>query len=454
MKQPHRPRALRAAHLVRGAVLGAIALVASIAGPGPLAHADDAAAGGDPLANFVVTPEQSTRPLPKIAVLPSLAPDMEDVTLRSVVRRDLELSGEFDVIPDSEAPDGVYMSDSPIDVKAWQAKGVEALVRVIGRKSSSDKVELRAQAFLLNVGADPAFDKRFEVPLDRVRSESHYVADQLIGALTGSQGGFFSHLTFVSGSGSLRRVYSIDSDGFDAKPISPSDHVAIAPAYGADGELFWSASVNQDEYKIFRATDPTHAVKTNVRGSVYGIAFNKDFSEVAAGIATGSTIHVYTGPSFDQLKEASTVGMALRPGFTPTGKLAFAGEGKYGQRVYVDGKPISPDGLFASSPTFCRHPDGIRTVFAVGAGKATDLVATGETGGQLVRLTQGAGSNSYPACSPDGRLVAFFTTRKSGEGPGIYIMRLDGGRPKRISTLLGDSLRWDRLPPTKAVEKK
>jgi hypothetical protein len=31
-------------------------------------------------------------------------------------------------------------------------------------------------------------------------------------------------------------------------------------------------------------------------------------------------------------------------------------------------------------------------------------------------------------------------------------MRVDGGRPKRVSTLQGDSLRWDRLPPTKAKE--
>jgi TolB protein len=94
-------------------------------------------------------------------------------------------------------------------------------------------------------------------------------------------------------------------------------------------------------------------------------------------------------------------------------------------------------------------------VFAVGAGKNTDLVATGETGGQLVRLTQGAGSNGYPACSPDGRMIAFMSTRTTGEGPGIYVMRLGGGaKPKRISSLTGDSLRWDRMPPTKSVEKK
>ncbi len=407
----------------------------------------------DGISGFTVTPEASTIPLPKIAVLPSLSPDMEDVTLRSVVRRDLELSGEFEVMPDSAAPEGAF-SDT-IDVKAWQQKGAEALVRVIGRKIDKDKAELKAIAYLLNQGSSPVFEKRFEVPLDRIRAESHYVADQVIGALTGTQGGFFSHLTFVSGSGTLRRVYRIDSDGFDAKAISPSDHVAIAPAYGAGGELFWAGSKNKEEYKVYKASAPDKPIKLNVKGSVYGIAFNKDYSQVAASIGVGSKIKVFTGPAFDQLKEASPIDTALRPGFTPTGKLAFAGAGKFNQRVYVDGKPISPDGLFASSPTFCRHPDGIRAVFAVGAGKNTDLVATGETGGQLVRLTQGAGSNGYPACSPDGRMIAFMSTRTTGEGPGIYVMRLGGGaKPKRISSLIGDSLRWDRMPPTKSVEKK
>ncbi len=437
--------------MTKSKLLLVLAMLLGTASPSALAQPEEKEK--DPLSNFVVPAESAGQPLPKIAVLPSLSPDMEDVTLRSVVRRDLELSGEFEVIPDSAAPDGAY-SDT-IDIKAWQAKGVEALVRVTGRKLDKDKAELKAVAYLLNVGADPAFEKRFEVPLDRVRPESHYVADQVIGALTGTQGGFFSHLTFVSGSGTLRRVYRIDSDGFDAKPISPADHTAIAPAYGAGGELFWAGSKDKGEYKVFKATDPDKPVKMNVRGSVYGIAFSKDYSQIAASIGVGSEIKVFTGPAFDQLKEASPIGTALRPNFTPTGKLAFAGAGKFGQRVYVDGKPISPDGLFASSPTFCRHPDGIRAVFAVGAGKATDLVVTGETGGQLVRLTQGAGSNSYPSCSPDGRMIAFFSTRTTGEGPGLYVMRLGGGaKPKRISTLMGDSLRWDRLPPTKAVEKK
>ncbi len=405
----------------------------------------------DVLGNLVVV-AGGGRALPKIGVLPSLASDAEDVTVHSVMRRDLDLCGEFEVLPDSAAPEGLYLSDSPVDVKAWSAKGVEAVVKVTGKKRADGKAELRAQAYLTHRGQAPVYDKRFVVPEAELRVEAHHLADLVIGALTGQNGSFASHMAFSSGSGPVRRVYTVDADGDDARAVSPQSLSAIAPAFGKNEELFYAAGPPDDLYSVYSASGAL--VPLPVKGSVYGIAFSRDRSAVAVSIGVGATINVFSGPDFAHVAQASPVGMALHPTFTPGGKLAFVGEGRWGQRVYVDGKPISPDGLFASSPTFCNNPNGVRAVFAVGVGKDTDLVSTGESGGGLARLTQHQGRNGYPACSPDGRLVAFFSTRTSSEGPGLYIMRLDGGRPKRISTLLGDSLRWDPLLPSKAVELK
>lgn len=415
----------------------------------PMAVADTPTEGTPPrpedlLGNLVVV-AGAGRPLPKIGILPSLASDIEDVTLRSVVQGDLDLCGEFEVLPDRSAPEGLYLSDTPVDVNAWSAKGASAVVKVTGKKSGNDQAELRAQAFLVRQGATPVFDKVFTVPATQVREESHRLADLVIGALTGQNGGFASHMAFASGAGSLRRVFTIDADGHDAKAVSPQGATALAPAFGKNGELYYTASVHNDVYQIFGPAGTP--VDLPVRGSVYGMAFSRDKSQVALSIGVDSTLKVFLGPDFAGVKLASTVGLALHPTFTPSGKLAFAGEGKFGQRVYVDDKPITPPGIFASSPVFCNHPDGVRMVFAVGVGQDSDLVSTGERGGGLTRLTQSQGKNSYPACSPDGRLIAFFSTRTSGQGPGLYIMRIDGMRLKRISTLLGDTLRWDALPP-------
>jgi TolB protein len=399
----------------------------------------------DLLGNLVVT-AGAVRKLPRLGLVPSLSFDPADVTLRSVVRRDLDLCGEVELLPEESAPEGDYFESAPVDVTAWAGKGAEAVIRVSSRKTAPAEVELRGEVYFVNRGGSPVFDKRLRAPVAEVRIESHRIADLLIGALTGQAGGFASRMTFASGRGTLRRIYTIDADGHGADAISPPSALAFASAFGKKDEVYYSASANYGEYMIYTAAGAL--VPLPVKGSVYGIGFSKDGSQVAVSIGVGSTLKLFTGPDFASIRPLhDAIGMVLHPTFTPSGKLAFAGEGRYGQRIYVDGKPISPSTLFASSPTFCSHPDGVRAIFAVRSGRGTDLVATGELGGPLVRLTQSQGSNGSPACSPDGRLVAFFSTRTTGEGPGLYLMRADGTRPKRISTLLGDSLRWGARSP-------
>jgi TolB protein len=434
------------------ACISAIAVIAASFAPAS-AQTPPPASPPDPndlLGNIVVV-AGAGRPLPKIAVVPSLASAQEDVTVRSVVRRDLDLCGEFELLADASAPDGVYLPDTPIDVKAWSGKGVEAVVKVSGKSRDKDHAELRGQVFFPSRGATSVFDKRYAVPEARLREASHRLADLLIGALTGQNGGFASHLTYAAGAGGVRRVFTIDSDGHDAKAVSPVELSAIAPAFGKNGELYYGAAPPGGRFRV-QAASSTQALSIPYEGSVYGIAFSRDHAQVAVSLGVGDGVQVFAGSDFANLRPASTVKMALHPSFTPTGKLAFSGEGRFGQRIFVDGRAVTPEGLFASSPTFCNNPDGVRLVFSAGVGKDTDLVSTSERGGALARLTQNQGRNGYPACSPDGRLIAFFSTRTSNEGQGLYLMRIDGGRPKRIAPLLGDSLRWDPLPVGDMVE--
>ena len=307
----------------------------------------------DLLGNIVVV-AGAGRPLPKIALVPSLSPDIEDVTVRSVVRRDLDLSGEFELLADSAAPEGLYGEGTPIDIKAWSSKGVEALVRVSGKKLDNDHAELGVAAYFVNRGPQPVYKKRFRVPTAALREESHRAADLVIGALTGQNGGFASHMAFSSSVGGLRRVLTMDADGHDAKPVSPSDRTAIAPAFGANGVLYYAIAPANDEYHI----ETSQGVKVAIpyQGSVYGLGFSRDHTQVAISLGSGDTVHVYAGPDFASLRLASEMGMALHPTFTPSGKLAFSGEGRYGQRIYVDGKPITPEGLNASSPCSATTP--------------------------------------------------------------------------------------------------
>jgi TolB protein len=390
----------------------------------------------------------ASAPLPRLAVMPIVTTSDADTTLQLVVKKDLDLSGQFDVVDDSVAPSGLYLHDSPVDVAAWRGKGLGILVRVLANKLPSGKIEMLGSAYFLSRGQDPVFQHRSETDSALVRTSSHRMTDALLGALTGRPGGFASHLVYSGRVANNRQVFGIDADGFNLHTESPDKDTAIAPAFGPKGEVYYALSHDMSPFGLVRGRAAT-PVPLPLAGNVFGLAFSPDRSKLALSIANDGKTQIYLGNADGTgLSPVSTAPLANHPVFGPGGKMAYVGGGTAGQRVYVDGKPISPAGFNASAPSFCDAPNGLVVVFTVGVGHGADLVSTDTRGGNIVRITQNQGANSYPACSPDGRLLAFFSTRKSDKGPGLYMVPLAGvWRARRISSELGESLRWDALPP-------
>lgn len=386
----------------------------------------------------------------KLAILPSLSPDMEDVVLRGVVRRDFEISGMFDVIPDAKAPAGMYGFDDPVDIAAWRNIGAEVVVKLAARKKDAKNVEVAGLAYFLTHGQDPVYQKRLVVQPDKIRITAHRITDALLGALTGRDGSFASHMTYSAPWGRSRRILTMDADGHDLAPRSPDNATAIAPSFGPSAVLYYALSTSYSPYVLMRDAAPPARVDLPFKTSIYGVSFDKTNSKMAVAVAENAGSAIYVGNADgSNMQKVSTTELATHPVFSPSGKLAWVGGGgKQGtQRIYVDGKPASPSGFAASAPAFCDTEDGVRLVFTVSVGgDKQDLVMTNERGGGTQRLTQNQGTNTYPACSPDGRLLAFFSTRKRGEGPGLYVLSLKRWTSLRLSSQLGESLRWAPLP--------
>jgi TolB protein len=386
--------------------------------------------------------------LPKLAVMPIVTTNDADTTLQIVVKKDLDLSGQFDVLDDGASPPGLFLHDSPVDTKPWEAKGVQILVRVLANRLESDRFELRAAAYFTSRGNVAVFQNRIETGPSSVRAAAHRVTDALLGALTGRPGGFASHLLYGARVGANRQVFGIDADGFNLHAESPAGDTAIAPAFGPNGQVYYALSHDYSPFRLVRGRD-ADPVPISVQGSVFGLGFSPDHTKLAVSVAAQETSRIYTGRADgSDLSPLSTAALANHPVFGPSGKIAYVAGGTSGQRVYVDGRPISPPGFNASAPVFCDTPNGVLVVFTVGVGNGADLVSTDTRGQGIARLTQNQGANSYPACSPDGRLLAFFSTRKTDKGPGLYVVPLAAmWRARRISGEVGESLRWEALPP-------
>jgi TolB protein len=399
------------------------------------------------LGDIVVTGTQVEH-VTKLAILRSNSPDYEDVVVRSVVRHDLELSGMFDVIPDGKAPPGNYEFDDPVDLPAWQKLGAEVIVKVAARKTKESKVEIFSLAYFLDVGKIPVYERRIVVGTDDVRVAGHRVTDALLGAITGRPGSFASHFGLSTPWGRARRVLTMDADGAGLTPVTDPQDTSIAPFWGPNQTLHFTQSVRYSPFHLM-VIKSKQIVPMNVpfSTSIYAAAFSPDGQKLAMAVAEEGRSSIYVGNSDGtQFSRVSSSEIATSPVFSPNGKLAWvAGGAKQGsQRVYVDGKPVSPNGFTASTPTFCDTELGVRLVYAVVVGSGRmDLVMSDEHGRDMARLTQGQGSNLAPACSPDGRLLAFFSTRKSG--PGLYLLNLKRFTSVRVTPQVGESLTWARL---------
>lgn len=401
------------------------------------------------LGEFIVTGTAQEH-VTTLAVLPSLSFDMEDVVVRGVVRRDLELSGMFKIIPDNKAPQGTYGFADPVDVAAWRKIGAEVIVKVAARRQPAGKIQVLGLAYFLSVGKEPVYEKRLTVNESEVRVTAHRITDALLGAITGRPGGFASRFTYAARWGRHHRIMTMDADGHGLQPVTSADVTSIAPAWGPGLSLFYAQSVNYSPFKLMRLdNDAATPIKLPFTKSVYSIAFSHDAAKMAIAVAEedgGSSIYV-GNPDGSKMTKVSKTELSTHPVFSPSGKVAWiGGSARQGtQRVWVDGKVVSPGGFTAAAPTFCDTEDGVRLVYAVAVrGDRQDLVMSDEKGGGIARLTQHQGTNGYPACSTDGRLLAFFSTRK--EGPGMYMMSLKRWTTLRVTSQMGESLRWAPLP--------
>jgi len=415
-------------------------------------------------------------PLPKLAVVPIVPTGTADSLVNLVTRRDLELSGQFDVLSEDTAPAGPFTHTTSLDLGAWRGKNAEYVLRVYSQPAATDssKTELVAEAYVTPTPAQaaaqkarttpdgttpdpkPAFRTVIPTATTEVRAASHRLVDQVLGALTGKPGGFASEMTYAEKVGRWRRVFAIDADGFDLHAVGPDSATAVSPAFGPGAQIYYALSQDYTPFRVVQGPNAT-PVPVNVPGSILGLAFNADHTKMALTVMDSGASSVWTGPR-DNLKQLSTQPLANHPAFGPGDRVAYVA-GTPVQRVYIGEKPVSPPGFMASAPVFCDTPQGLLLVFTVGVGSGADIISTDTGGGNVKRLTQHEGANTYAACSPDGRLIAFFSTgkRKLGSAPsngrddtgaGLYIMPIQ--RPwlaKKISSEVGESLRWEALPP-------
>jgi TolB protein len=268
----------------------------------------------------------------------------------------------------------------------------------------------------------------------------HQWDNELVKAFTNASGSFGTSLVFGSTlGGGVKAIWQIGSDGEGLQRLATSAPMAIAPAIAKGGIYYAGVSGGQSGYQLFRIGSPGAVLQQT--GQVYGVAFGG--GKMAVVVARDGRSDIYVGnPDGTGLAKVTDGGLNTHPSLSPAGQLAYSSNKGGNPQIYVDGRRVSARGTYNLAPSWCASQDGARVVFMGRDGSAWDVFSTDASGSidAMQRLTQDQGSNTYPACSPDGRSVAFFSTR---DGGGLYTSDVRGQNQRKLANVTGESLRWE-----------
>jgi TolB protein len=350
--------------------------------------------------------------------------------------RDFTLSSLFQVLDPQSFTANLAAEGATIDPASWRNVGAEGVVKGTSTPRGAG-LHLELRLFVVSRGADAVLKKEYEVPAGGVRTAVHQFDNEVVKWFTGAAGSFGSRMVFSATTGRGQKgIFSVDSDGQGLGRLPAVSNVALAPAIGPGG-VYYSAGLPDGSYSLFKVGNPTVVLQRP--GLIFGVAFGG--AKMALVVSQGGASDIFVGNADGSaLQKVTSGGLNTHPAFGPGGELAYVSNMGGSPQIYVDGKRVSWRGTYNMAPAWCNDPEGPKILFMGRDGAVWDIfsVDPGGSAASMKRLTQDQGSNTYPACSPDGRSVAFFSTRG-----GLYLSNKEGMNQQKIAGVTGESLRWE-----------
>lgn len=352
-------------------------------------------------------------------------------SLRDVVRSDLMLSRRFDV--KDEEPGA-----PPAAGAVWRLKAQAGL--------AVDKVTVQVR--LENgAGGQAVFERFYRQDTAWQRALAHRISDDVVKAATGRDGIARTRIGFVNNQTGHKEVYVMDYDGDGVKRLTDDKSIDLLPRFSADGRRMAYTGYkdgNPDLFLIDLETGRAGTLSDEQGLNVAG-GFSPDGTKLLMTLSRGKSPNLYlkdlTSGSVARL--TSHFGADSTPTFSPDARqVAFVSDRSGNPQIYVlDLAAKSARRL--SNMNWCDapawSPTGEWIAFAGRANRKDkmDIFLVDVTGAQVRQLTHGEGSNEDPTWSPDGRLLAFSSTRDGRSQ--IYVMDADGSAPRRVADVPGAS---------------
>ena len=369
--------------------------------------------------------------IPEFSVVAGTDPAGHAKTLASVVGADLTFSGQFSVV----AGTGVIPPGNAEALKrSWTefaAAGAHAgLHGLLALRGERAEVEMRLYD-LTSPEHRQIAARKFDLPSAQIRRLGHKVADEVVRQFTGEPGIADTKIAYVSGPRGAKEIVMADYDGVGLAPVTRNGSINLSPVWSPDARSLAFTSYKQgypDLYRAFpfeRRPDQTLAAFVGINSSP---AFSPDGRSVAMTLSKDGNPEIYVLNLVNGALRRLTrhAGIDTEPTWAPTGRqLAFVSDRTGSPHLYVmdaEGANVRQltSGGFHTQPRWSPRGDAILYTQRAGV---HDLWLIDVDGSNPRRLTGGAGDNQGATWAPNGRHVAFQSSRQGRWQ--IYAMRVD-----------------------------
>jgi TolB protein len=401
-----------------------------------------------------ITSEPGTQPRFALPAFIALSGDAETVavarTIGDVLWDDLNFEREFAFIPrdvSSTVPTAKSFDDIPFD--RWRELNADGVIAGTVQKSGNG---FQIQARLFNVKSkQQVFGKEYSNS-SNARLYAHTISDDIHFQQRALRGVARTKLAFDSDrdgerltgtveNRGVKEIYTADYDGENQRRLTTNRTLNINPAWSPDGRSIAYTSYRRGPPNIFvsHIYEGTLDEVTKGPGENWLPAWSPDGTRFAFTSTRDGNSEIYVanrdGSNVRRLTNHPAIDST--PTWAPSGtQIAFTSDRSGTPQIYV----VAADGLgavqrltsepYADRPTWSPAPFN-EIAYAARTGPGFDIKVIDVATRQVKQLTFGEGSNESPAYAPNGRHIAFMSTR-AGKAQ-IFTITRDGKNLKQVT---------------------
>ncbi len=371
---------------------------------------------------------------PGLVVLPAVGLD----SVRSIIERDLDQSDRFEMIL---LPSVMLLAQpGPLNLAPYRAMSATLALelQLIGGglvaarlyDVASGLVRMEGTAVLGLAGVGEA------------RMAIHRLSDEVVRWATGSPGIAATRLLYVFDN----RIWTVDADGYGARPVTAAGRTAYSPTWHPDGRRFAftelydgkASVVLQTLFSSNRILIPTTQTTTNITPAISpdgrNIVFSRGMDRAVYALHQANLADLCC-------VERLTVGRFaenLSPTYSPDGlRIAFVSSRAGSPQIYVmssDGtnqELLVPFDYGVTGGSFAPEwsPDGLKLAFHRAMAGGFQVLVFDLTTDRVQQVTS-EGRNEDASWAPDSRHLVFSSSRAGGRQ--LHVLDLETSRVRRI----------------------